>query len=319
MEYRKLGQAGVKVSRICLGTAFRGQPDDAVCLATIERALDLGCNFVDCANYYGRGRSETIVGKALKGRRDDIVLTTKVWSKMGSGVNDSGSSRFHIMREVERSLQRLQTDHIDVYLLHAFDAETPLEETLGAMDDLVHQGKVRYTGCCNFSAWQVAESLWCSDVNNLVSFTCIQPQYNLLKRLEVEAELLSLCRQHGLGMMTYSPLAVGLLSGRFRRGQVLPNDTPWGQGKFNFEHAMSEQTDAVVQCLIEIAARRGKTPAQVAIAWILDHEEVTAPITGPDLPVHVDEVFGALGWQLEPPERAALDQVSQPLAPWQYV
>ena len=319
MEYRRLGQAGVKVSRICLGTAFRGQPDDAVCIETIERALDLGCNFVDCANYYGRGRSETIVGKALKGKRDDIVLTTKVWSEMGPGVNDSGLSRFHIMREVERSLERLQTDHIDVYLLHSFDAETPLDETLRAMGDLVHQGKVRYTGCCNFSAWQVAEGLWCSDLKNLISFTCIQPQYNLLNRPEVEAELLALCRQHGLGMMTYSPLAIGLLSGRFRRGQLLPDDTPWGRGKFNFEHAMTEQTDAVVQRLIEIAARRGKTPAQVAIAWILDHEEVTAPITGPDLPVHVDEVFGALGWQLEPEERAVLDQVSQPLSPWKYV
>ena len=313
-----MGKAGVNVSRICLGTAFRGQDDDKTCIRVIDRALGLGCNFIDCANYYGLGRSETIVGKALKGRRDDVVLTTKVWSPIGKGPNDRGLSRFHIMREIERSLRRLQTDHVDVYLLHAFDHDTPLEETLGAMDDLVHQGKVRYVGCCNFSAWQVAEGLWTSDSAGISSFTCLQNQYNLLSRWEMEPELVPLCRKHGLGLMTYSPLAIGLLSGRFRRGQAPPSNTPWSKGSHDLSRALTEQTDQVIQSLIDIGAEHDKTPAQVAIAWILDHPEVTAPIIGPDLPEHVDDVFGGLGWTLSGDERRALDQVSKVPLPANY-
>ena len=174
MDYHTFGKSGVKVSPICLGTAFRANLDEAICIRTIERALDLGCNFIDTANYYGQGRSERILAKALKGKRDDVVLTSKVWSQVGPGPNDRGLSRYHIMREVERSLQRLEMDHLDIYLLHAFDSTTPLEETLRAVDDLIHQGKVRYIGCCNFSAYQVCEALWTSDVLNLHSFICIQ-------------------------------------------------------------------------------------------------------------------------------------------------
>ena len=311
MEYRNIGKAGVKVSRICLGIAFRGHGDEKTCTRVIERAMDLGCNFIDCANYYGRGRSETILGKALKGKRDDIVLTSKVQSQMGDGPNDRGLSRFHIMREVERSLVRLQTDHIDIYLLHHFDAETPLEETLKTMDDLVRQGKVRYVACCNFRAWQLVRALWVSDAHGLEPFVCLQSQYNLLNRREIEDDLMPVCRTFGLGMMTYSPLAVGLLTGRFRRGQAPPPDTPWGKRQYDFEKTMDAQVDAVVQKLIDIGQARDRTPAQVAIAWILDHEEITAPIIGPDLPEHVDEVFGALDWHLDSEERAALDEISQ--------
>ena len=310
MEYRNFGKAGVKVSRICLGTAFRGQGDEKTCLREIDLAIDLGCNFIDCANYYGRGRSETILGKAVKGKRDDLVLTSKVCSPMGEGPNDRGLSRFHIMREVERSLKRLGTDHIDVYLLHQLDAETSLDETLGAMDDLVRQGKVRYVGCCNFSGWQVVDGLWVSDARNLAPFVCIQSPYNLLRREPMESDLMPMCRRHGLGIMTYSPLAVGLLTGRFRRGEAPPADTPWARRR-DFEETMSEQADAVVQRLIDIGEKHGRTPAQVAVAWILEHEEISAPIIGPDLPEHVDEVFGALEVRLEPEERAALDEVSR--------
>ena len=311
MEYRNLGKAGVKVSRICLGTAFRGQGDEKTCTRAIDRAIDLGCNFIDCANIYGRGRSETILGKAVKGRRDDLVLTSKVRSPVGAGPNDSGLSRFHIVREAERSLKRLGTDRIDVYLLHQFDAEAPLEETLRAMDDLVRQGKVRYVGCCNFSGWQVVDGLWISDARRLAPLVCIQSPYNLLRREPMESDLIPMCRRHGLGIMTYSPLAVGLLTGRFRRGQAPLADTPWGRRQYDFEKAMNEQADAVVQRLIDIGEKRGRTPAQVAIAWILSHEEITAPIIGPDLPEHVDEAFGALEFRLEPEERAALDEASQ--------
>lgn len=311
MEYHNFGKAGVKVSPVCLGTAFRGsRQDEALCVRTIERALELGCNFVDCANVYG---TEPIVAKALKGKRDDVVLTSKVHSSIGPGPNDHSSSRYHIMREVEKSLRRLETDHIDIYLLHAYDETTPIEETLRALDDLVHQGKIRYFGACNFNAWHICDALWKSDVNGLNSFAGIQPQYNLLNRLEVEPELMPMCRKYGLGMMTYSPLAIGLLTGRFRRGQPPPADSPWGAGSryFDIEKAMTEQADAVVQKLIDIAHDRGKTPGQVAMAWILDHPEVTSIIIGPDRPEHVDENMGALGWQLTRDEREALDTVSK--------
>jgi aryl-alcohol dehydrogenase-like predicted oxidoreductase len=311
MEYRNFGNAGVKVSPVCLGTAFRGsRHDEALCMRTIERAIELGCNFIDCANIYG---TEPIVGKALKGKRDDVVLTTKVHSAVGQGPNDHSSSRFHIMREVEKSLHRLDTDHIDIYLLHQFDESTPIQETLRAMDDLVRQGKIRYFGACNFNAWHVCEALWVSDVNGLYSFAGIQPQYNLLNRTEVEPELMPLCRKYGLGLMTYSPLAIGLLTGRFRRGQPPPADSPWGSGHrhYDFEAAMTEQADRIVQTLVDIGQRRDKTPGQVAMAWVLDHPEVTSIIIGPDRPEHVDENVGALGWQLTPEERAELDNVSQ--------
>ena len=317
MDYRKLGNIGVKVSPICLGTAFRGfwngMTDEATCIRVIERAIDLGINFIDCANFYFAGRCEKVLGKALKnmgGKRDDLIITSKVWSRIGEAPNDSGLSRFHIMREIERSLQRLQLDHIDLYLLHNWDGDTGLDETLLAMDDLVRQGKIRYTGCCNHTAAQVVEGLWTSDANSLDSYACLQNQYSLLHRWEVEPELLSRCRQHGLGMMTYSPLAIGLLSGHFRRGQPPAAGSRWsGQGS-GFERVMTESVDGVVQTLIDIAAELGKTPAQVAFAWILDHPEITAAISGPDLPEHIEEVCGSVGWQLDKEARDKLDEVS---------
>jgi aryl-alcohol dehydrogenase-like predicted oxidoreductase len=319
MEYRNLGTAGVKVSPICLGTAFRGQKDDAVCIRTIERALDLGCNFIDTANIYGQGRSERILAKALKGKRDDVFLTSKVTSPVGQGPNDKGFSRYHIMREIERSLERLQTDHLDLYLLHSFDPTTPIDEALRTLNDLVRQGKVRYIGCSNFNAWQIVEALWTSDTHNLEPFVCVQSQYNLLNRWEIEPDLMPVCSKHGLGMMTFSPLAIGLLTGRFRRGQTPPSGTPWEKGKYNFDRAMSAQNDRIVQKLIEIGQNRDRTPAQVAIAWVLDHPEITAAMIGPDTPEHVDENFGGVGWELTPEERSALDEVSELEGPYTYM
>ncbi|MBM3277529.1 MAG: aldo/keto reductase [Candidatus Handelsmanbacteria bacterium] len=316
MEYRKLGQAGVKVSRICLGTAFRafwnGQSDEGTCIKVIEKAIELGCNFLDCANYYFGGRCEEVLGRAVAGmgKRDDLFITSKVWSPIGEGPNDRGLSRFHIMREVERSLKRLRLDHLDLYLLHNWDAETPLEETLRAMDDLVRQGKARYVGACNFSAAQAVEALWVAQAGGYDPLACLQNHYNLLHRQECEPELLPRCRRHGLGMMTYSPLAIGLLSGRFRRGQTPPPNTPWSGGQYDFEKTMTPRADRVVQTLIDLAAARDATPAQVAIAWILDHPEISAPIIGPDYPEQVEEVFGALELKLTLEERAALDQAS---------
>jgi len=310
MNYRQLGKYGVKVSEICLGTAFRGQKDDAVCEQTIHRALELGCNFLDCANFYGRGRSETIVGKALKGVRDDVVLTTKVWSPMGEGPNDRGTSRFSVMREIERSLKRLQTDHVDIYLLHNVDADTPSEETLRAIDDVVRQGKATYVGSCNHPPWRLMEHIGICNAEKLAPLVVAQENYSLLHRYDVEGDLVEVTQKYGMGIMTYSPLAVGILSGLFRKGQPAPPGTPWTGGRLDLEATMTDQVDGVIQLLVSIGDEVGKTPAQVALAWILDHDFITAPIIGPDNPDHVDDVFGGIGWSLDPSHRQALDEAS---------
>ncbi|NKB69547.1 MAG: aldo/keto reductase [Candidatus Latescibacteria bacterium] len=325
MEYLNLGKAGIKVSQVCLGTAFRGQEDEDTCIKVVQRALDLGCNFIDTA-LYGRGRSEEVVGKALKGRREEVVLTTKIYGTLGPEPNRVGLSRANLLRGIDASLKRLQTDYVDLYLLHSFDPVTPLEETLGALNDIVRQGKATYIGCSNFPPWKIVEALWICQREGWAPFSCIQNQYNLLNRWEMEPELLPICRQFGLGIMTYSPLAIGLLSGRFRRGQTPPPGTPWSKGqlrgmspgKYDFAEAMTEQVDTIVQTLIDIGARHGKTPAQVAIAWILDHDEISAPILGADEPEHVDEAFGGLGWALAADERALLDEVSHVEGPRKY-
>ncbi len=317
MEYRRLGNTGVEVSSFCLGTAFRSQEDEAVCIRVIDTALDMGCNFIDTA-LYGGGRSEEIVGKALRKKRDQVFLCTKVENTLGSGPNRSGLSRLNLMRGIEDSLRRLRTDHVDLYLLHSFDINTPLEEQLRALDDIVRQGKAHYIGCSNFKSWKIMEALWMSDRRNLTRFVCTQSQYNLIQRAEVEPDFMPLCREHGLGIMGYSPLAVGLLTGRFRRGQEPPEGTVWSKekvgglspGKFDLEAAMTERVDNIVQRLVDIGERHDRTPTQVALAWVLDHPEITATILGPDLPEHVKDALGAADWRLEPEDRKDLDAVS---------
>lgn len=310
MEYRHFsGNASVKVSRFALGTGFRAHADEQVCADVLNRAIDLGCNFIDCANYYGRGRSETIVGHVIKDKRDDIVVTSKVWSRIGEGPNDEGLSAFHIMREVERSLKRLQTDYIDIYLLHNIDPNTRLEETLRAMDNLVQQGKVRYIGCCNHTGPLIVEALWLADKHNYAPYACIQNPYNLLERYKMETDLMPVTDKFGLGIMTYSPLAVGLLTGQFRRGQELTG--LWAKRPDRFETYMTDQADAVIQTVVDIAKAHGVTPAQIAIAWLLDHDNIV-PILGPDHPDQVDDVFGALDIELSKEQRQQLDTVSKP-------
>lgn len=309
MDYVNFGGSGVKVSPICLGTGFRGQRDEEICRRVIERGIDLGINFIDCANVYGGGgRSERILGEVLKGRRDRLVITTKVCSPVGDGPNDRGLSRMHIMWEIERSLERLDTDYVDFYLVHHWDDATPIEETLRALDDLVQQGKVRYIGCCNFDAWQVCKALWTSDRLGLTPFVCVQSQYNLLVR-DLEREVLPFCGAEGLGAMTFSPVSVGLLTGQFRSDEPPPAGTPWGRGRAGFKELMT-RGDRVVEVLRKIGEERDKTPAQVAIAWVLSHPEISAAMIGPDLPEHVEENVGGAGWSLSPEERVALDEVS---------
>ena len=321
MEYVNFGSAGVKVSRLALGMGLRGQPDEAAAQRLVEHAIDQGINLIDCANIYGTmddraniGRSEVVLGRALKGKRDDVVITSKVCGRLGPGPNDLGLSRFHILREVERSLRRLDTDHIDVYLVHSFDPTTPQEETLRALDDLVRSGKVRYIGCCNYAAWQVCRALWISDKLLTTPYMCVQNPYSLLNR-RLEQEMFGLVRDRGLGVMAYSPLAVGLLSGAYKPGEPAPAGSLWAtRRKDIFGKTMEGTVVEVVKAAHEAAAALGKTPAQVALAWVLSHPEITVAISGADTPEQLDDNLGGVGWTLPAEVRTQLDDASAALS-----
>jgi aryl-alcohol dehydrogenase-like predicted oxidoreductase len=320
MDYINFGSAGVKVSRLALGLGLRGQSDEAEAARLIERAIDAGINLIDCANIYGPmddraniGRSEEVLGKVIKGKRDDLVITSKVASAVGPGPNDRGLSRFHILREVERSLQRLDTDHIDVYLVHVFDETTPLEETVRALDDLVRSGKVRYIGCCNYKAWQVCRALWIADDLHATPFMCVQNPYSLLNRA-LENEMFGLVRDRGLGVMAYSPLAVGLLSGAYIPNQAPPAGSLWAtQRAERYVSMMAGETGQVIGRVLALAKELGKTPAQLAIAWVLSHPEVSVAITGADTVDQLENNLGGVGWTLDADVRAELDAISQSL------
>ena len=318
MEYVNFGDAGVKVSQLAFGLGLRSQPDETEAQRVIEHAFNLGINFIDCANLYGpnddranTGRSEVVLGKALKGRRDDIVITTKVAAAIGPGPNDEGLSRYHVMREVERSLKRLGTDYIDIYLVHRFDQLTPLEETIRTLDDLVHMGKVRYVGCCNYAAWQVCKSLWIADRINAAPYICVQNLYNLFNR-QMEGEMFSLIRDMGLGAMAFSPLAVGLLSGIYSPDRPPPVGSLFAtRNREDFTRMMEESVAQVIATVSRLAGELDKTPAQLALAWVLSHPEITVAITGGDTIEHLNDNIGAIGWKLDDGIREQLDFVSE--------
>jgi aryl-alcohol dehydrogenase-like predicted oxidoreductase len=318
MEYVNFGNAGVKVSQLAFGLGLRGQPDELEAQRVIEHAFELGINFIDCANLYGPnddraniGQSEVVLGKALKGKRDNVVITTKVAAAIGSGPNDEGLSRYHVMREVERSLKRLDTDYIDIYLVHCFDQFTPLEETIRTLDDLVHMGKVRYVGCCNYAAWQVCKSLWIADRINAVLYICVQNLYNLLNR-QMEMEMFSLIRDMGLGAMAFSPLAVGLLSGIYSPERPPPVGSLFDtRNREDFPRMMEENVTQVISAVNRLASELDKTPAQLALAWVLSHPEITVAITGADTIEHLNNNVGAIGWELDDNVRDQLDSVSK--------
>jgi aryl-alcohol dehydrogenase-like predicted oxidoreductase len=317
VEFINFGKLGIKVSRLALGLGLRGQSDAQAAQRMIEQAIDLGINLIDCANVYSLlddhryfGRSEEILGRAVRGRRDQVVITTKVAARVGPGPNDAGLSRVHILREIDRSLARLGTDYVDVYLVHIYDQATPLEETVRALDDVVRAGKARYVGCCNYAAWQVCHGLWLADDLKAQPFGVVQNQYSLLER-RPERELFGLVRQFGLGMMAYSPLAVGLLSGLYRPGQAAPAGTLWAtRWATSYDKVMAGPAGRVIPVLLEAADQLGKTPAQVALAWVLSHPEVTCAITGGDTVEHLQDNLGALGWELPAEFRTRLDDAS---------
>src|SRR5919201_1266804 len=272
MEYVQLGSAGLRVSRLALGMGLRGQADETEAERLIQVAFDRGINLFDCANVYGlmddrafAGRSEQILGRALRHHRDEVVITSKVAAPVGPGPNDRGASRYHMLREVERSLTRLGTDRIDVYLLHNFDSATPLDEQFRALEDLVRHGKVRYVGVCNYQAWQVCRALWIQERLGAAPLITVQNPYSLLDR-SLEREMFPLVRDLGLGVMAYSPLAVGLLSGMYLPGEPPPAGSLWAQRPAGaLEQALAGRAGATLAAARDVAARSGATVAQVAL------------------------------------------------------
>ena len=318
MEYRSLGRTGLKVSELCLGTMqFGWTADETTAHAVLSAAFEAGINFIDTADVYSRwvegnpgGVAESIIGRWLKQAnipRDQLVLATKVRGKMGPGPNDEGLSRRHILQAVEDSLQRLGVDYIDLYQVHSFDDNTPIEETLRAMDDLVHQGKVCYIGCSNYPAWRLTEALWTSQVNHLARYDSLQPHYNLVRRAEFERELADVCRTYGLGVIPYSPLAAGFLTAKYDRDQAEPESARLGGVKRRY---FNDKGWAVHEAVQTLAGQKGKSVSQVALAWLLSNPVITSPIIGPRNLEQLQDNLGAVGFRLSAEEMATLNQVS---------
>lgn len=308
MEYRQLGKSGLSLSVVGMGgNTFGRYTDEKGTSDIINKALDLGMNHLDTANIYNRGVSEEHLGQAVKGRRSEAVLVTKLGGAMGQGPNMSGSSRQNIMNAAEASLKRLDTDYIDLYLLHFVDKKTPIDETLRALDDLVHQGKVRYVGCSNFSAWETCDALWTSKALNLSSFVANQVAYNLMNR-GIERELVSFSQQYGVGIIAYSPLAGGFLTGKYRADAPVPEGTR-GYNNQMFARNLTEKNFALVANLEEFASKRGHTMGELAIAWIAAMPGVSSVIVGATKPEQVAENAAAGEWKLTPEELAEIEVI----------
>jgi aryl-alcohol dehydrogenase-like predicted oxidoreductase len=311
MEYRRLGRSGLRVSEICLGTmSFGTLIDETQSQEIVDLAFEAGINFFDTADGYGKGRAEEILGKALQGRRQEAVVATKFFNPMGPGPNDSGMSRVHIMNAIEDSLRRLQMDHVDIYYIHHTDVQTPMEEMLRTLDDLVHQGKVRYIACSNYAAWRLCEALGISEANGLARFECYQPQYSLVVR-DIEQELVPLCEYKGLGIVAWGPLASGYLTGKYRPGQRKVPGTRSESGWAWHERFFASNADETLAALLAVAVDLNKTPAQVALRWVLEQPAVTATIVGVRTLDHLRDNVGATGWRLEGEALGRLNEVSR--------
>ena len=283
MRIRKLGRTGLKVSNLCLGSMTFGNSqwgcDEATSRLIIDRFLDAGGNFIDTADVYSAGVSEEITGRAIRDKRSRVVLATKVAGPMGAGPNDLGLSRKHILDAVDASLVRLATDYIDLYQVHAYDPTTPLDETLRALDDCVRAGKVRYAGCSNYSAWQVMKANALAREMGTARYDCLQPQYSLTCRY-IEREHVPLCIEEGIGIIPWSPLGGGLLTGKIRRGQEPPEGSRTAVDPARRERLLSEKNLEIAEAVVETAQSIGRTPSQVALAWVATRPGVTAPIFG---------------------------------------
>jgi len=320
MEYRTLGRTGVKLSRLILGGGnfggigsdprFFGQGEtEPEAFRLMDRAFDMGVNVFDTANAYGGGASESFIGRWLAtkdgSQREQLLLSSKVFNPVGDGPNDRGLSRRHIRQQVDRSLGRLGAERLDLYLAHEPDPDTPLEETLSTLTDLVREGKIHYIGASNFEAWRLARALWISDKHGLARFEWVQNDYSLLSRQQ-ELEVLPLCADQGLGFTPFSPLAGGWLSGKYRRPGDYPEGSRMTLRPEPYTHLERERTFAALDSLRAQASERGVEMSSLAMAWVADHPQVTSFVAGPRRPEHLDKAHAALGVALSEEDRAAL-------------
>jgi 1-deoxyxylulose-5-phosphate synthase len=320
MEHARLGRTGLQVSRLCLGTMTFGlQCDEETAVAILDHAAEGGIDFLDTSDAYPlggdlstRGVTEEIVGRWLHGQRDRFIVATKCFAPTGPAPFDGGNSRKHILAAVDASLRRLQTDYIDLYQLHGYDQATPIDETLGALDDLVRQGKVRYTGCSNFLTYQLVRAIGRSETLRLARFDSVQPRYNLLFR-QIEREMLPFCREDGVGVIPYNPIAGGLLSGKHSRSAPPPEGT-----RFTLGNAASNYQDRywhdrefdTVDALRELAGQAGVSLVTLSVAWVLANEAVTAPIIGASRPGQLDASVAAAEFVLDEDLKARLDDLT---------
>ena len=318
MDYRKLGRTGLKVSELCLGTMqFGWTTDEENSVGVMDAFVAAGGNFIDTADIYSMwgprglsaaGESEEIIGRWMKarGNRDRIVLATKVRGQMWEGPDGDGLSRARVIRCCEDSLLRLQVDHIDLYQCHWVDLDTPIDETLSALDDLVRAGKVRYIGASNYPAWRLMEALWQSDRNNFARFISYQPQYSLMERAGFEIEAMPLCRQHGFGVIPYSPLAGGFLTGKYRKGAKVESTRAE-----DVQDYLNDRGYAVIDALESIGRAHGKSIAETALAWLLTNPVVTAPIVGANTAAQLKSSLGVAGYRLSAEEMATLHGLTE--------
>jgi aryl-alcohol dehydrogenase-like predicted oxidoreductase len=314
MDYRLLGRTGVRVAPLAIGTMNFGNPTPPAEVARIIAvALDAGINLIDTANSYNAGLSEELIGAALRanGRRNEVLLATKAHYPTGTGTNDRGNSRLHLLRACDESLRRLGVDHIDLYQIHRPDPHTPVAETLGALTDLVRQGKVRYVGCSTHPAWQVMEALAVSEREGLVRYCSEQPPYNLLDR-RIENELIPLCQTHGLAVLPWSPLAQGLLAGRYTSMDSMPADSRFVNRGGIYAQRVTERGIAVGTRFVALAAAYGLPPAQFALLWAKDQPGITAPLFGPRSAEQLQHVLPVLDLQLSDVARADCDALVPP-------
>lgn len=308
MQYRNLGRSGLKVSAIGLGTnQFGGKVDQAGVNDIIDGALDLGINLIDTADVYQQGRSEERLGVALKGKWDKVVLATKAFHPTGEGPNDKGVSRYHIVHAVEASLTRLQSDHIDLYQMHRWDVDTPIEETLRALDDLVRSGKVRYVGASNYMAWQLAHANLLAEVRNWTPFVSIQNHYHMFER-DLEREMIPYCNAHNVGILPFFPLAGGFLTGKYRRGE----DAPVGSRGESSPYVQAYMTPAnydALEGLVAWAEARGHTMTELAHAWLLAQPQVSSVISGATQLSHVQSNAKGADWSLTTDELAEVNGI----------
>lgn len=319
MEYRRLGRTGLRVSELCMGTMqFGWTADEDIAHRILSASIDTGINFIDTADVYSRwaegnpgGVAEQIIGRWIKNTgiaRDKLVIATKVRGRMGEGPNDEGLSRQHILNAVEASLRRLDTDYIDLYQTHSYDENTPIEETLSVMDDLIRQGKIRYIGCSNYPAWRLTEALWTSETKKIARYDSLQPHYNLAHREEFERDLAYVCRNYKLGVIPYSPLAGGFLTGKYQTESDIPDSDRAGgvRNRYFNEHGWR-----VLATVKDIAAEKGKSISQISLAWLLSDELITSPIIGPRTMEQLDDNLGSVGLRLSAEEKSRLDEGSK--------